>query len=60
MKVLIVEDEAGLLELIVRYLKREGYVCETAANYPEGYRKANNFEYDCAVVDLNLPGGDGH
>ncbi len=59
MKVLIVEDETGLLELIVRYLKREGYVCETAATFAEGYRKANNFDYDCALVDLNLPGGDG-
>ena len=59
MKILIVEDEAGLLELIIRYLKREGYVCETAGTFAEGYRKINNFDYDCAVVDLTLPGGDG-
>ncbi|MEL6926375.1 MAG: response regulator transcription factor, partial [Bacteroidota bacterium] len=27
--------------------------------YKEGYKKINNYEYDCAVVDLNLPDGDG-
>lgn len=59
MKVLIIEDEQELLDLIKRYLKREGYVCEEAKTYKEGYKKINNFEYDCVIVDLNLPGGDG-
>lgn len=59
MKILIVEDEQDLLNLIMRYLKKEGYVCEIATNYKEGFKKINNYEYDCAVIDLNLPGGDG-
>lgn len=59
MKLLIIEDEQDLLNLMLRYLKREGYVCEYANTFQEGYKKINNFEYDCAVVDLNLPGGDG-
>lgn len=59
MKILIVEDEQALLELMMRYMKREGYVCEIAVTYKEGYKKINNYEYDCAVIDLNLPGGDG-
>ena len=59
MKVLIVEDEQELLDLMLRYMKREGYVCEYATTFREGYKKINNHEYDCAVVDLNLPGGDG-
>ncbi len=59
MKFLIIEDEPELLELIARYLKREGHVCEQAINFQEGYKKINNYEYDCAIVDLNLPGGDG-
>ena len=59
MKILIVEDEQELLDLILRYLKREGYVCESASTFGEGYKKVNNFDYDCAIIDLNLPGGDG-
>lgn len=59
MKVLIIEDEQDLLDLIIRYMKREGYICEVATSFIEGYKKINNYEYDCAIIDLNLPGGDG-
>ncbi len=59
MKVLIVEDEQDLLNMMDRYLKKEGFLCELAKNYREGYVKLNNYQYDCAIVDLNLPGGDG-
>lgn len=59
MKLLIIEDEQELLDLMLRYLKKEGYVCEWATTYNEGYKKINNYEYDCAIIDLNLPGGDG-
>ncbi len=59
MKILIIEDEQDLLNLILRYFKKEGYVCEVANTFNEGYKKINNYEYDCAIIDLNLPGGDG-
>jgi DNA-binding response OmpR family regulator len=59
MKFLIIEDEQDLLDLITRYLKKEGHVCEQAADYKEGFRKINNHDYDCAIIDLQLPGGDG-
>ena len=59
MKILIIEDEEDILQLIKRYLKKEGYLCEEATTYREGFLKVNNYEYDCAIVDLNLPGGDG-
>ncbi len=59
MKVLLIEDEPDLLRLMHRYLKKEGYLCEEAKTFKEGFIKINNFEYECAVIDLNLPGGDG-
>ncbi len=59
MKILIIEDEQDLLQLILRYLKKEGYLCEQATTLQEGFRKIISFEYDCVVIDLNLPGGDG-
>jgi DNA-binding response OmpR family regulator len=59
MKLLIIEDEQDLLNMILRYLKREGYLCEYAMDFPDAYRKIINYEYDCIVLDLNLPKGDG-
>lgn len=59
MKILVVEDEQELLDLMLRYMKREGYLCEHATTFKDGYKKINNHKYDCAVIDLNLPGGDG-
>lgn len=59
MKILIIEDEDDLQNLIQRYLKKEGYLCESAYSFNEGYKKLNNHQYDCVIVDLNLPGGNG-
>jgi DNA-binding response OmpR family regulator len=59
MKILVIEDEQDLLNLIMRYLKKEGYICEKAITFKDGYKKINNYDYDCVIVDLNLPGGDG-
>lgn len=59
MKLLIIEDEADLRNVILRYLQKEGYVCEIAGDFSEGFKKINNYEYDCVLVDLNLPKGDG-
>ena len=46
MKVLIIEDEQELRELIKRYLKKEGYLCEEAVTFMEGFKKINNYEND--------------
>jgi len=59
MKMLVVEDEKGLAESIADYLTHEGFVCEVAATYEEASEKIHLYEYDCLIVDLTLPGGDG-
>lgn len=59
MKILIVEDEKDLRESIVSYLKQEGYICESAANFQDGLDKILVYEYDCMIVDIMLPGGTG-
>ena len=59
MKLLIIEDEKELRQSIVTYLSHEGYICETARNYSEAIEKISVYEYDCYVVDLMMPGGDG-
>jgi len=59
MKILIIEDERRLSDSIVEYLGTEKYLCEQAFTYGEARMKAGVYEYDCVVLDLMLPGGDG-
>jgi len=59
MKVLVVEDEKGLAESIVAYLTREGFVCEVANTFWQADEKISLYQYDCTIVDLTLPDGDG-
>src|SRR5450432_1555236 len=59
MKILIIEDEKPLRESIQKYLEYHGYVCEVAADFPTGKEKALQFIYDCIVVDIGLPYGNG-
>jgi len=59
MKILIIEDEAGLRDSIQKYLEHHGYVCEVAGDFKQGQEKVSSFEYDCVVVDIGLPFGSG-
>lgn len=59
MKLLIIEDEKKLSDSIVEYLGSEKYLCEQAFTYDEARMKASVYEYDCVVLDLMLPGGNG-
>lgn len=59
MKILIIEDEKDLTEDITNYLVNENYLCESASDYHEAIEKIYLHEYDCILLDLMLPGGDG-
>lgn len=59
MKVLVVEDEKSLAQSIVDYLTKEGYTCEVAGNYELGSEKVHVYDYDCVLLDITLPGGNG-
>ncbi len=59
MKLLIVEDEPDLLQSILEYFTDEDFLCEGAATYHEAITKMEDFDYDCIVLDINLPGGSG-
>ena len=59
MKILIVEDEDSLREVMIRSLEKERYVVESAANYQDALLKINDYDYDCIVLDIMLPGGSG-
>ncbi len=59
MKILIVEDERDLRETIRASLLKEKFVVETAADYFSALDKINDYDYDCILLDIMLPGGSG-
>ena len=59
MKILIIEDEEGLRESIEEYFTGDGNICETAATYQSALGKINLYRYDCILLDITLPGGNG-
>ena len=59
MKILVVEDERELREVIVASLKEARFVAEAAATLVEARTKASAYEYDCILLDLMLPDGNG-
>ncbi len=59
MKLLIIEDDVQLSALVARQLKQAGFTATTALNATDGLFQATEINYDCIVLDLNLPDGDG-
>ena len=59
MKLLIVEDEKGLRESIEEYFAEAGNICETASSFAEALTKVSLYRYDCILLDITLPGGNG-
>ena len=58
MKLLIVEDEPEMVASLVAYLRPQ-YVCEVATTFWQAQEKMLLYDYDCILLDLTLPGGDG-
>lgn len=59
MKLLIIEDEQGLRENITSYFNEDGNVCESCADLSGAIDKLSNYHYDCILLDIGLPDGEG-
>ncbi|MEO8885658.1 MAG: response regulator transcription factor [Mucilaginibacter sp.] len=59
MKLLVIEDETGLRESIRDYFTDAGNICETVSDYPAALQKINVYRYDCIILDITLPQGNG-
>jgi DNA-binding response OmpR family regulator len=59
MKILIIEDEKELASSITTYLSQEKYVCECVNNFAMALEKIDLYNYDCLIVDILLPDGNG-
>ncbi len=58
-KILVVDDEQSILDLVAAYLRKEGYVVHTAMDGPSGLKAARAFKPDLIVLDVMLPDMDG-
>lgn len=59
MKILIIEDEKQLVKSMLLALRQESYVCEVAYSAAEAREKILVYDYDCILLDINLPDGNG-
>ncbi|HEX9117425.1 MAG TPA: response regulator transcription factor, partial [Anaerolineae bacterium] len=58
-KILVIDDEPSITNLVTAYLKPEGYEVHTAADGPSGLKAARAFRPDLIILDIMLPGMDG-
>ena len=59
MKILVVEDDKSLRQIIRETLDAEGMVVETAPTYAKAMLKLEDYSYDCVLLDIMLPDGSG-
>lgn len=59
MKLLIIEDEQALRESIDKYFTEAGVLCESCSNLEEAIGKLSLYQYDCILLDIGLPDGEG-
>lgn len=59
MKLLVVEDEPDLADMIARLLRGKGYVVDIAVTVEEAREALASFEYGVVILDRMLPDGDG-
>ncbi len=59
MKILIIEDEPSLRDILRQYLQKERYIVETAGTFNEAITKIEDYEYSCILLDIMLPDGNG-
>jgi len=59
MKILVIEDEPELLEVIQQSLERQSYLVEIASTFTDALEKIISFQYDCILLDIMLPDGNG-
>jgi len=59
MKLLVIEDEPELLKVVEDSLRMENFVVETASTYAMALEKIGAYDYDCILLDIMLPDGNG-
>ena len=59
MKILIIEDEVDMQNVVEASLKQEHYTVEMASSFKTAWQKIGDYQYDVVLLDLMLPDGNG-
>ena len=59
MRILIVEDEEALVKPVKKFLEKRGFAVDSVDNGKDAIEEAKEIQYDCILLDLNLPEVDG-
>ncbi|NGF58170.1 response regulator transcription factor [Parapedobacter sp. SGR-10] len=59
MKILLIEDEVEILRTVKEFLEGESFLVETAQTFDAALEKTLTYRYDCILLDIMLPGGNG-
>ncbi|WP_026993825.1 response regulator transcription factor [Flectobacillus major] len=59
MKILVIEDNTELARNLQQFLSKEGIICEFCYTYQQAEDRLLSFDYDCVVLDIMLPDGNG-
>ncbi len=59
LKLLIIEDEKFLCENITHYFNEDGNICESCGSLACAIEKLSSYDYDCILLDIGLPDGEG-
>jgi len=59
LKLLIIEDEKGLRDNITNYFNDDGNICESCDSLSTAIDKLSIYDYDCVLLDIGLPDGEG-
>ncbi|MCC8360674.1 response regulator transcription factor [Salinimicrobium sediminilitoris] len=59
MKILIIEDEKDMRQNMQTTLEKENFLVEPVATYKEAISKIGVYDYDCILLDITLPDGNG-
>jgi DNA-binding response OmpR family regulator len=57
--ILVIDDETSILKVLKRFLSRNGYAVDIAADGEEGIRKIENNEYSLIITDIKMTGISG-
>src|ERR1019366_8901400 len=58
-KILVVDDDKPILEVVKTILEKEGYDVETISDWPDVFEKIKNYKPDLVILDIFIAGADG-
>jgi len=59
MRLLVIEDEIEMSKSICAYMEKNNFICDASYDFPDASQKIDENNYECILLDINLPTGNG-